>query len=131
MSKPKPTRHAPQEVDEYLARLPQDKRATLAQLRALIPEETPAVTERVSYQIPMFRQGQDLVGISAARNHCALHTLSHTVLPPLADELKAAGLKISGATLHFPPGIDIPAALVREVLKARLAELNADCKSAG
>ena len=123
MSKPKPTRHAPQEVDEYLAAQPEDKRATLAQLRTLIREAAPDCRERVSYRIPMFRLNKDFVGISAAKNHCSLHSLSHAVLPPLADELKAAGVKVSGATLHFPPGADLPVALVRKVLLARRVEL--------
>ncbi len=122
-SKRHPSRHAPQEVDEYLAAQPADKRATLEQLRAIIRETAPAATERVSYQFPMFRLNKDLVGISAAKNHCSLHSLSHTVLKPLASELQAAGIKVSGATLHFPPGAELPVALVQKVLQARLAEL--------
>ena len=103
--------------------MPADFRFTLQQLRGIIRRLAPGATKRVSYRIPMFRLKKDFVGISAAKNHCSLHSLSHTVLPPLADELKAAGLKISGATLHFPPCADLPVALVRKVLLARRAEL--------
>ena len=55
MSKPKPTRHAPHEVDEYLASLPHDFRTTLQQLRGIIQRIAPECTERVNYQIPIFR----------------------------------------------------------------------------
>ena len=66
-----------------------------------------------------------MLSISAAKNHCSLYSLSHTVLPPMASELKAAGIQVSGATLHFEPGAALPGALVRKVLLARLAELGA------
>ena len=38
MRKPKPTRHAPEEVDAYLASLPEDFRTTLQRLQARMVE---------------------------------------------------------------------------------------------
>ena len=125
MSEPKPSRHAPQEVDEYVAAQEPASRDTLERLRAIIRAAAPDCTERVSYRIPIFRLKKDFVALSVARNHCALHTMSKAVPVAMQDELKAAGIGISGTTLHFEPGADLPVSLVESVVRARLAELEA------
>lgn len=120
-SNPKPGRHAPDEIDAYLAGQPDDVRAALERVRAIIRAAAPDCTERVSYQIPIFRVGRDLVGLSAQTNHCALHTMSPRLMQTLADELQ--GVTVSGATIHFTPDDPLPQALIETVLRARLQEL--------
>ena len=123
MSKPKPTRHAPAEVDDYLAAQGEEFRATLEQLREIIRRVAPDATERVSYKIPIFRLKKDFCAMSAAKKHVGLHTMSKAVPVAMKDELRAAGIWISGATLHIKPGLDLPSDLVEKALRARLAEL--------
>ena len=129
MSKPKPSRHAPQEIDEYLAAQAPEFRATLAQLRAIINAVAPDCTERVNYKIPIFRLKADFVAMSAAKRHCALHTISYAIPVALKDQLKAAGIRTSGATFHLKPGVDLPVPLLEKALRMRLAELEADNKA--
>ena len=126
MSRADPSRHAPQEVDEYLAAQAPESRATLKQLRAIINAAVPGCTERVSYKIPIFRLKMDVVALSAAKHHCSLHTMSKAIPVAMQNELKAAGIGISGTALHIRPGIAVPLSLVEEVLRRRLAEVNAD-----
>lgn len=123
MSKPKPTRHAPSEVDEYLAAQEAEFRAMLEQLREIIRRAAPDCTERVSYKIPIFRLKKDFVAMSAAKKHVGLHTMSKAAPVAMKAELKEAGIWISGTTLHIKPGMDLPAALIEKVLRARLAEM--------
>ncbi len=125
MSKSGPNRQAPAEVDEYLAAQAEDFRATLEQLRAIIKATAPDCTERVSYKIPIFRLQKDFVAISAAKKHCALHTMSKAIPIAMKDELKAAGIWISGTTFHIKPGTELPTALLEKALQSRLAELAA------
>ncbi len=123
MSKPDPNRHAPQEIDEYLEAQAPDFRAMLQRTRAVILAAAPDCAERVSYGIPIFRLEKDFVAMSAAKGHCGLHTMSKAIPVAMEDELKAAGIGISGTTLHIKPGADFPATLMERVLRARLAEL--------
>ena len=123
MSSSGPDRHAPHEVDGYLAAQSPEPRATLEALRALIRAAAPRCTERVSYRIPVFRLSRDFVAISAARSHCALHTMSRAVPETMGSELEAAGIRVSGTTLHIRPGSDVPASLIERVLRARRAEM--------
>ena len=125
MSKPKPTRQAPQEVDAYLAAQEDGFRETLEQLREIIRRVAPECTERVNYQIPIFRLKKDFVAMSAAKRHIGFHTMSVAIPMLMKDELKAAGIWTSGTTLHIKPGGELPVALLEKVLRARLDEAEA------
>ena len=123
MNRPQPSRHAPEEIDRYLASVPADFRVTLRQLRAIIRRCAPLATERVNYQTAIFRLQENYVGFSAAKVHCALHTFSKALVARKLPAIQAAGLRWSGGTIHFKPLSDLPVALVEDVLRARLAEL--------
>ena len=103
--------------------MPEDFRITLQQLREIIRRIAPEATERVNYQTPIFRLEENFAAFSAAKVHCALHTFSKDLVANMAEELKAAGLRMSGGTIHCKPGSDLPVALLEKVLLARRAEL--------
>ncbi len=125
MSRPKPNRHAPAEVDEYLAAQADGFRETLEDLREIVRRVAPDCTERVSYKIPIFRLKKDFVAMSAAKKHIGFHTMSKAIPVAMKDEFKAAGVWISGTTLHIKPGAELPVALIEKALRARLDELEA------
>ena len=120
MSRPKASRHAPEEIDAYLAALPEDHRSALEQVRGIIRETAAECTERVSYGIPIFRLGKDLVGISAHKSHCSLHSMSPPLMVAMAKEL--AGIRVSGATIHFTPASPLPKELVQKIVRERMKE---------
>ena len=120
MSKADTSRHAPEEIDAYLAALPDDVRSSLERVRSIIREIAPECTERVSYGIPIFRLRKDLVGISAQKNHCSLHSMSPSLIKAMAEELN--GVKVSGATIHFTPEKPLPKELVESILRERMKE---------
>jgi uncharacterized protein YdhG (YjbR/CyaY superfamily) len=120
MSRADPSRQAPEEIDAYLEALPDDVRSTLERVRSIIRETAPDCTERVSYQIPIFRLRKDLVGISAQKNHCALHSMSPPLMKAMAEELK--GVKVSGATIHFTPEKPLSRGLIEKILRERMKE---------
>ena len=120
MSKTDASRHAPQEINAYLGALPDDVRSALERVRGIIRETAPQCTERVSYQIPIFRLRRDLVGISAQKNHCSLHTMSPPLMVAMAEEL--GGQKISGATIHFTPENPLSRELIEKIVQKRMAE---------
>ncbi len=107
-------------IDEYLAALGKEKRATLEKLRRDIQAAAPEAEECISYQIPGFRLGGKLlVSFGAAANHCAFYPGSYPV-EVLADELASYGT--SKGTIRFPVDKPLPAALVRKLVKARIAQ---------
>ncbi len=77
-------------VDEYLARLPKEKRDALEQLRQTIRSVVPEVAETIRTGVPAFRyKGKPLVSIGAAKRHVSLFIMYGAALETYKDELKA------------------------------------------
>lgn len=111
---------APKTVDEYLAPLAADQRAALESLRRAIKAAAPTAEECISYGIPAFRiGGRLLVGLGAAKHHCAFYPGAHPVKAH-ADELEA--YDTSKGTIRFSADRPLPARLVRKLVKTRVAE---------
>jgi len=111
----------PTTIDEYLSGVSEDKRAALEQLRKAIAAEAPKAEECISYQLPAFRlDGKLLVAFGAAAHHCALYPMSASCVEAHASEIK--DYKTSKGTIQFQAEQPLPAALVRKLVKARIAE---------
>jgi len=107
-------------VAEYLAPLPKDVRAALEKLRKLIKAAVPDAEEVISYQIPAFKRGKMLVGFGAAESHCTFFVMSTAVMRAHAAEL--AKYETGKGSIRFQPEKPLPAALVRKLIQARIAE---------
>lgn len=108
----------PKTIDQYLARLDKDQRGALEKLRKAIRAAVPDAEECISYELPAFRlDGRFLVAFGAAAKHCAFYPGG--VVQELKDELKR--YKTSKGTIRFSPDDPLPAALVRKLVKARIA----------
>ena len=108
------------DVDEYLAAVPEDARAALAKLRKTIKAAAPKAIEVISYQIPAYKQQGLLVGFAASSGLCTFHIMSTEVTRAHAAELK--DYKTGKASIRFAPDNPPPAALLRKLIKARIAE---------
>jgi len=107
-------------VDEYLARVPQPARTTLKKIRAAIRAAAPPdAIETISYRIPAFKYKGMLAWYAAFSDHCSLFP-GASGIAACADDLKK--YSISKGTIRFPIDKPLPAALVKKLVKARLAE---------
>ena len=105
-------------VDEYLARVPPDKRAALERLRQDIHAAAPGVEECISYQMPGFRyHGRVVVWLGAAAKHCAFYPGG--LVREFAREL--ADYDVSKGTIRFDATTPLPSALIKKIVKARIA----------
>ena len=106
-------------VDEYLAGVPKEARATLEKLRKTIKAAAPMASEVISYQMPMYKHHGMVVGFAAFKDHCSIFPGS-AVMDAYKEELK--GYDTSKGTIRFPANKPLPAALVKKLVKARIAE---------
>lgn len=111
----------PATIDAYLSTVKGEKRAALEALRRTIRSVVPEAEECISYRIPAFRlEGRIVAGFAATAKGCSYFPFSGRTLRTLAGDL--AGYGGTKSSLHFDPGKPLPAALVRKLIRTRIAE---------
>lgn len=110
----------PATVDEYLAAVGDehdDRRVALERLRRTVMSAAPGIGEGMSYRLPSFRLGgRWILHIGAAARHCAIYGIANTD----RAELAAYDTGAKG-TIRFQPDEPLPDALVRKLVRERIA----------
>ena len=108
-------------IEDYLAALSPAKRAALENIRKAIRAAVPDGEECISYGLPAMRfNGKVVAGFGAAATHCAFYPFSSSTIAVHRADLE--GYDTSKGTIRFPPERPLPAALVRKLVKTRIAE---------
>jgi uncharacterized protein YdhG (YjbR/CyaY superfamily) len=114
----------PKTIDEYLALTNPKQRAVLEKLRQTIHAAAPGAVEYIGYGLAGFKfNGRPLVYFGAWEHHCALYAASPAIQKKFQNELK--GFEQSKGTIKFTPEKPLPMALVKKLVKARIAETGA------
>ncbi len=110
----------PRDTDEYIAMVPEPARSTMKKIRAVIRSVVPReATEIISYGMPAFKHNGVLIWFAAFSNHCSLFPTA-SVIEAFKRELKR--YSTSKGTIQFPVNKTLPAALVKKLVKARIAQ---------
>jgi uncharacterized protein YdhG (YjbR/CyaY superfamily) len=111
----------PKDVDEYLSGVPEPARTTLNKIRAIIRSVVPPeTTEAISYGMPAFKYKGPLFAYAAFKDHCSLFPMGSSVMKMFQEELK--GFETSKGTIRFPVDKPPAAALIKKLVKARIAQ---------
>src|SRR5947208_15839819 len=111
----------PRTIDEYLAGVGAHQQIALEKLRKTVRAVAPKLEECISYGIPAFRlKGRSLVFFGAWANHCSFYPGSSATLRKFRNQLK--NFQISKGTIRFSSDKPLPIALVKKLVKARMAE---------
>ncbi len=112
----------------YLAALLPDARRALRRLRDTIRAAAPDATEGFAYGIPAFRlDGRPFLYYAAWKNHLGLYPLTAGMRRGHAAALKK--YDVAKGTIRFPLSEPLPMALVRQLVRARAAEVRMKRKS--
>jgi uncharacterized protein YdhG (YjbR/CyaY superfamily) len=115
------TKARPTTIDEYLAEASAPQRAALERLRKTIHAAAPGAEEYIGYGLAGFKlNGRPLVYFGAWQNHCAFYPGSPAIQEQFQEELKDYSL--SKGTVRFTTDKPLPAALVKRLVRARIAE---------
>ncbi|MGC9998280.1 MAG: DUF1801 domain-containing protein [Terriglobia bacterium] len=129
MRKTRTEKHSPtpkgkgtlQDVEEYLARLPDPARDMLSKIRdAIRSAAPPEAAEMISYKMPAFNYNGVLVWYGAFSNHCSLFPTA-AVMDKFKDELKR--FSTSKGTIQFPLDKPLPIALIKRLVKERVRQI--------
>ena len=102
----------PKTVDEYIAAQPEAVRQRLQEIRAVLRAALPDAEERISWSMPTYRKGRNLIHFAASKNHLGLYPGSEAAAR-FAEEL--AGYDVSKGTIRLPWDADLPAELIAKI----------------
>ena len=106
-------------TDDYLKALPAEQRMALEKLRKQILAAAPGAEEHFGYGLPGFTyNSHPLVYMGAAKNHVALYGSV-----PVGFKERLKDFTVSKGTIQFTPLKPLPAALVKDIVKAKVAEI--------
>lgn len=106
-------------IDEYIAQYPPNVQELLGRVRETLRTALPNATEKISYGIPTYYQGGNVIHFGAAKKHIGLY--------PGADGVAAfagrlGAYTVSKGAIQFPLDQPIPYALIAEIAAYRLRE---------
>jgi uncharacterized protein YdhG (YjbR/CyaY superfamily) len=109
----------PKDIDEYIAKFPEDIQDTLQELRATIRESAPDAEETINYQIPTFTLKGNLVHFAAYKNHIGFYPT-----PSGIEKFKNELSIYEGAkgSVKFPINKPLPLDLISKIVSYRVAE---------
>lgn len=106
-------------IDEYIALQPEAVQPILQHIRQVIREAAPEATEKISWQMPTFWQGRNLVHFAANKKHIGLYPGGEATTY-FADRL--TGYKTSKGVIHLPLGEPVDDALIADIVRWRVAQ---------
>lgn len=116
----------PKNIDEYIARFPEEVQTVLEKVRLTIHKAAPQAEEIISYQMPAFKYYGNLVYFAGWKNHIGFY--------PVSSAIKAFEKELSiydGAkgSVKFPLDKPMPLGLISRIVKFRVQENFAKQKS--
>ena len=104
----------PENIDQYIASQDEAVRPALTQLRAILREALPDAEERISWAMPTYWKGRNLIHFAASKKHIGLYPGGEATTV-FAEALK--GLNVSKGTIRLPYGQPLPAGLIAEIAR--------------
>ncbi|MCU0276733.1 MAG: DUF1801 domain-containing protein [Acidobacteria bacterium] len=109
----------PGTIDEYIKTFPKDVREKLQGLRRTIHAAAPGAEETIGYGIPTFDLKGHLVHFAAYANHIGFYPASSGIR---AFRKELSSYKTSAGTVQIPIDKPLPLALIRKIVRFRVAE---------
>ena len=105
-------------VDQYIAAQTDQARPLLEAIRATIRAAAPQASEKMSYQMPTFWQGRNLIHYAAFTHHIGLYPGAEAVAV-FADRL--TDYRTSKGTIQLPYSRPIDYQLISDIVAWRVA----------
>ena len=102
----------PQNIDEYIAAQDEKVRPKLNEIRAVLRSALPEASERISWSMPTYWKGRNIIHFAASKKHLGLYPGGEATTV-FADEL--AGYDVSKGTIRLPSDRELPAELITRI----------------
>ena len=105
---------APETVDEYILGQDEGIRNKLQSIRSVLKKELPDAAEKISWSMPTYWQGHNIIHFAAAKKHIGLYPGPEAV-EHFAEKLDQAGCTYSKGSIRIPYSGELPLDLVAEI----------------
>lgn len=104
----------PATVDDYIMRQGEVAQPKLNEIRAILRAALPDAEERISWAMPTYWQGRNIIHFAASKNHLGLYPGGEAT-DVFARELK--GCSVSKGTIRFPYEQELPRELIGRIAR--------------
>ena len=115
-------------IDDYIAGHPEEVRPILRKLRDVIKAAAPEAIEKISWQMPTFWQGENLVQFAAHQKHIGFYPGPEAVE---AFAHRLSEYKSSKGAVQLPLNKPLDYELIADITRRRVAALNSNSKTYG
>jgi len=115
-----PSRTQPRSIDEYIAAQAADVQPLLQKMRQVIRQAAPQATEKISWQMPTFWQGTNLIHFAAFKRHIGLYPGGEAT-GVFAERLTQ--YKTSKGAIQLPLGKPIDYELIADIVHWRVNQV--------
>lgn len=105
---------APETIDEYINAQEEGIRGQLQSVREVLSARLPDATEKISWSMPTYWKGHNIIHFAAAKKHIGLYPGPEAV-SHFAEKLDQAGCQYSKGSIRIPNSDDLPLELVAEI----------------
>ena len=104
----------PQNIDEYIAAQDEAVQPRLREVRELLRTAIPEAEERISWSMPTYWKGRNIIHFAASKKHLGLYPDGEATTV-FADELK--GFDVSKGTIRLPWNKELPTELIQRIAR--------------
>ena len=108
---------APASVDDYIATFPAGVQKRLQSIRRAIRKAAPEAEEKISYRIPAFTLGGNLIYFAAFSNHIGVYPGAAAIVAMKAD---LQGYRTAKGTVQFPHDQPLPLPLIEKLVQFKV-----------
>jgi uncharacterized protein YdhG (YjbR/CyaY superfamily) len=105
-------------IDQYICEQTEDVQPILCKIREVIRAAAPEATEKMSWRMPTFWQGENLIHFAAFKKHISIFP-GGEASAVFAEKL--TGYKTAKGTIQFPLNKPVPYDLIEEITRWRVA----------
>ena len=104
----------PQTIDAYIALQDKERQPKLKEIRAILRAAIPEAEERISWSMPTYWKGRNILHFAASKKHLGLYPGSEATAA-FAEDLKE--YDVSKGTIRLPWNKELPADLIQRIAR--------------
>lgn len=104
----------PQSIDEYISAQEEKDQPRLREIRAVLKNALPEAEERISWSMPTYWKGRNIIHFAAAKKHLGIYPGGEAT-EAFAEEL--SDYDISKGTIRIPYDQPLPVELIGKIAK--------------